>query len=296
MKNKYIYEKLINDFFNTKVKALMKIPNYIVDFCVLDNNEIKLIEFSPFLLCTSARLFRWNINYDEMLHGNGKLTVREEEYKDLNMYVKDWEKLISRQSEHFDDYFIDSTTKDKIYSYLNYLNPKKIYNNIFGKFQNKKIFVVSVLKNGFYWSNKYITYEDHNNKNKLIGKAILENHCINVDKNGFGWIIPKKGKNCVGEIIEVTYEDFLDIEFFYDQLDSKMKEINVKIEGKEIKVYAYIINELFKNVKREDNKELEIEDYNIEIQNREFNPMQHIINQQERYLNMSLDFDLKDSW
>ena len=296
IKNKYIYEKLINDFFNTKVKALMKIPNYIVDFCVLDNNEIKLIEFSPFLLCTSARLFRWNINYDEMLHGNGKLTVREEEYKDLNMYVKDWEKLISRQSEHFDDYFIDSTTKDKIYSYLNYLNPKKIYNNIFGKFQNKKIFVVSVLKNGFYWSNKYITYEDNNNKNKLIGKAILENHCINVDKNGFGWIISKKGKKCVGEIIEVTYEDFLDIEFFYDQLDTKMKEIIVKMEGKEIKVYAYIINELFKNIKREENLELEIEEYNIEIQNKEFNPMQHIINQQERYLNMSLDFDLKDSW
>ena len=61
MKNKYIYEKLINDFFNTKVKALMKIPNYIVDFCILENNEIKLIEFSPFLLCTSARLFRWKM-------------------------------------------------------------------------------------------------------------------------------------------------------------------------------------------------------------------------------------------
>ena len=74
------------------------------------------------------------------------------------------------------------------------------------------------------------------------------------------------------------------------------EEIIVKMEGKEIKVYAYIINELFKNVKREENLELEIEEYNIEIQNKEFNPMQHIINQQERYLNMSLDFDLKDSW
>ena len=177
---------------------------------------------------------------------------------------------------------------------MNKLNPKNIYNNFFSKYQDKKIFVVSVLKNGFYWSNKYIAYEDQNNKNKNLGKAILENHCISVDKNGFGWIVPKYGKKCIGEIIEVTYEDFLDIEFFYDQLDSKMEEINVKMEGKEIKVYAYIVKKLFNNVKRE--KDMEIDEYDVEIQKKEFNPMQHIINQQERYLNMSLEFDLKDSW
>ena len=73
-----------------------------------------------------------------------------------------------------------------------------------------------------------------------------------------------------------------------------MQEKKVKINGKEIKVYVYIIKELFKIVKREEN--MEIEEYNIDLQNKEFNPMQHIINQQERYLNMSLDFDLKDSW
>ena len=72
LNNKDLYEKLINDFFNTKLKPLMKIPNYIADFCILKNNEVKLIEFSPFLRCTSACLFRWDINYDEMLHGNGK--------------------------------------------------------------------------------------------------------------------------------------------------------------------------------------------------------------------------------
>ena len=295
IKKKSLYEKLINDFFNTKVKSLMKIPNYIVDFCVFDDNEVKLIEFSPFLLCTSARLFRWDINNDEMLNGDGKLTVREEEYKNLNIFVKDWEKLISKQSEHFDDYFIDDDTyKDKIYSFLNYLNPMNIYNKFFNNNPNKKIFVVSVLKNGFYWSKKYITYDDNNNKNKVLGKAILENHYIDVDKNGFGWIVPKVGKKCYGEIIEVTHEDFLDIEFFYDQLDSKMKEISVILEGKEIKVYAYIIKELFNNVKRENI--YEIEEYNMGIQNKEFNPMQHIINQQERYLNMSLEFDLNDIW
>ena len=41
--NKNLYEKLINDFFNNKLKPLMKIPNYIADFCILKNNEVKLI-------------------------------------------------------------------------------------------------------------------------------------------------------------------------------------------------------------------------------------------------------------
>ena len=269
----------------------MKIPNYIIDICVLDNENIKVIEFSPFLLCTSARLFRWNINHEEMLNGTGKLTVREKQFENLEMYVKDWEKLISKKSDHFDDYYIEDNKINSFFSKLNHIN---IYNNIINKYPNKNIFVVSVLKTGFYWSKKYITYDDSNNKNKYIGKTILENHCITVDKNGFGWIIPKEGKNCIGEVIEISQEDFFDIEFFYDQLDSKMQEKKVKINGKEIKVYVYIIKELFKNVKREEN--MEIEEYNIDLQNKEFNPMQHIINQQERYLNMSLDFDLKDSW
>ena len=51
------------------------------------------------------------------------------------------------------------------------------------------------------------------------------------------------------------------------------------------------------NVKNDEGEEkCEIEEYTLEMQNEKFNSMQHIINQQERYLKMSLDFDLKDSW
>ena len=291
IKNKDLYEKLINEFFNTKLKPLMKIPHYIVDVCILQNNEVKLIEFSPFLTCTSARLFRWKVNHEEMLHGKGKLTVREKEYENLNMFIKDWENCLLKPSEHYDDYFIKETTGNKINNFFSYINPKNIFNN---KYPKKKIFVVSVLKQGFYWSKKYITYEDQNT-NKNLGKGILENHCISIDKNGFGWIVEKKGKKCFGEIIEVSYEDFLDIEFFYAQLDSKMQEINVKLNNNNnVRVYVYVIKGMFKNVKRE--KDYEVEEYNLDIEKKEFNPMQHIINQQERYLNMSLDFDINDSW
>ena len=321
--NKDLYEKLINDFFKKALQPLMKIPNYIADFCILKNNEVKLIEFSPFLRCTSACLFRWDINYDEMLHGDGKLTVREKVCENLEYFVNDWITCQSKPSDPFDDYFIEDEEEgseldkiiDKTKKFFSSLNPMKLFgkkeNNenkantaheekkeeekITKPFENRKIFVVSVLKTGFFWSHKYITY--FGSENKTLGKGILEDHTIYVDKNGFGWIMEKKGKKCYGEIIDVEYEDFLDVEFFYGQRDTTMQEITVKLDGKDVKVYAYVIKEIFENVKNTSPEDIcEIEEYTIEMQNEKFNSMQHIINQQERYLNMSLDFDLKDSW
>ena len=302
VKNKNLYEKLINDYFNNVFKSRMKIPTYIVDFAILKNNEIKLIEFSPFLRCTSARLFRWDANHEEMLNGSGKLRVRTEPHPDIEMFVIDWENEIKKPSQHFDDFFPEENNKNSFYSFLSYLNPMNIYyyffgnNNLNPKFPNRKIFVVSVLKSNFYWNKKYITYEEKNIYNKFIGKANLLDHVIYVDQNGFGWIIPKKGKKCIGEIYDILYEDFLDIEFFYGQSDSKMEEIFVKMNGEEIKVYAYIVKEIWENVKVKNEEENEIEEYGLDLQEKKFNPMKHIINQQERYLNMSLEFDLKDSW
>ena len=331
--NKDLYEKLINDYFKKALQPLMKIPNYIADFCILKNNEVKLIEFSPFLRCTSACLFRWDLNYEEMLHGSGKLTVRDKVCENLEYFVNEWETAQSKPSDPFDNYFIEDEEKkdeniiDKAKNFFSHLNPMKLFskknnndtnsnsnninnnnktkekteseNSIENKeekpFENRKIFVVSVLKTGFFWSHKYITYDG--SEDKSLGKAVLENHTIYVDKNGFGWIMEKEGKKCYGEVIDVEYEDFLDVEFFYGQRDTTMKEITVKLDDKEIKVYAYIIKEIFDNVKNDEGEEkCEIEEYTLEMQNEKFNSMQHIINQQERYLNMSLDFDLKDSW
>ena len=330
--NKDLYEKLINDYFKKALQPLMKIPNYIADFCILKNNEVKLIEFSPFLRCTSACLFRWDLNYEEMLHGSGKLTVRDKVCENLEYFVNEWETAQSKPSDPFDNYFIEDEEKkdeniiDKAKNFFSHLNPMKLFskknnndtnsnsnninnnkteekteseNSIENKeekaFENRKIFVVSVLKTGFFWSNKYITYDG--SEDKSLGKAVLENHTIYVDKNGFGWIMEKEGKKCYGEVIDVEYEDFLDVEFFYGQRDTTMKEITVKLDDKEVKVYAYIIKEIFDNVKNDEGEEkCEIEEYTLEMQNEKFNSMQHIINQQERYLKMSLDFDLKDSW
>ena len=316
VENKDLYEKLINDYFNKSLKPLMKIPNYIADFCILKNNEVKLIEFSPFLRCTSACLFRWDINYEEMLNGTGKLTIRDKVCENLDYFVNEWLTYQGKPSDPFDNYFIEDEEKESIFDktkkILSYVNPLKLFakkENIQNKiqekkeeeiipkkvFENRKIFVVSVLKTGFFWSHKYITYDG--SENKSLGKGVLEDHTIYVDKNGFGWIMEKKGKKCYGEVIDVEYEDFLDVEFFYGQRDTTMKKISVKIDDKYIEVYAYVIKEIFENVKsQESDDKCEIEEYTIDMQNEKFNSMQHIINQQERYLNMSLDFDINDSW
>ena len=74
-----------------------------------------------------------------------------------------------------------------------------------------------------------------------------------------------------------------------------MKEINVQLNEKEIKAYAFIL----KNIPKEliDEKGIiEVEEYDLDMQNKYFNPMKHIINQQEKYLNMSLDFNVEDRW
>ena len=316
VENKDLYEKLINDYFNKSLKPLMKIPNYIADFCILKNNEVKLIEFSPFLRCTSACLFRWDINYEEMLNGTGKLTIRDKVCENLDYFVNEWLTYQGKPSDPFDNYFIEDEEKESIFDktkkILSYVNPLKLFakkENIQNKiqekkeeeiipkkvFENRKIFVVSVLKTGFFWSHKYITYDG--SENKSLGKGVLEDHTIYVDKNGFGWIMEKKGKKCYGEVIDVEYEDFLDVEFFYGQKDTLMQEITVKVDDKDVKVYAYIVKEIFDNVKNEkDGEKCEVEEYTLEMQNEKFNSMQHVINQQERYLHMSLDFDLKDSW
>ena len=305
IKNKDIIEKEIHDFFYNKLAPLMKIKDYAVDLGYI-NNQMYLIEFSPLIRCTSARLFRWDANYKEMTEGEGKLTVRENDLLNIDFYVDCWVDSYKKPSIHYDDYFIqdetNNTSSSSFMYYLNYLNPMNIYNYFFATNNENKneisktnriIFVCSVLKDGFYWSKKYIRYDD--NKNKLLGEGILNNHIIEIDKNGFGWIVEKNNKKCKGQVFEVDEDDFIDIEYYYGSDDEKMKEIDVKVNDIEIKAYAFIIKDIRKELIDEKGI-IEVEEYDLDMQNKYFNPMRHIINQQEKYLNMSLDFNVEDRW
>ena len=144
VENKDLYEKLINEYFKKALQPLMKIPNYIADFCILKNNEVKLIEFSPFLRCTSACLFRWDLNYDEMLHGSGKLTIRDKVCENLEYFVNEWETYQSKPSDPFDNYFkdIDSGNKGVSKEYL-LLIKLKMFSRIYSR---KKVIMKTIIK------------------------------------------------------------------------------------------------------------------------------------------------------
>jgi len=116
----------------------MKIPNYIADFCILKDNEVKLIEFSPFLRCTSACLFRWDLNYDEMLNGSGKLTIRDKVCENLEYFVTEWETYQSKPSDPFDNYFKenDDDNVEEIEQESIIDKTKKFFFNLFKKKDN----------------------------------------------------------------------------------------------------------------------------------------------------------------
>ena len=128
-----------------------------------------------------------------------------------------------------------------------------------------------------------------------MGEGTLNNHIIQIDKNGFGWIVEKENNKCKGEVFEVDEEDFIDIEYYYGLDDQKMKEVNVQLNDKEIKALAFIVKYVDKEL-IDDRGIIEVEKYDLDLQNKYFNPMEHIINQQEKYLNMSLDFNFEDKW
>ena len=162
VENKDLYEKLINDYFNQSLKPLMKIPNYIADFCILKNNEVKLIEFSPFLRCTSACLFRWDINYEEMLNGTGKLTIRDKVCENLDYFVNEWLTYQGKPSDPFDNYFIEDEEKESIFDktkkILSYVNPLKLFakKELWYKTTDKSIYPAIGLNNNNKCLNRLI--------------------------------------------------------------------------------------------------------------------------------------------
>jgi hypothetical protein len=135
------------------------------------------------------------------------------------------------------------------------------------------ILIVSVLKKGFFWNYKYF---DENCE--LIENVCVEDLKINVDKNGMGWIEEEKGKKLKGEIWKVNKYQLNDIKYFYGIIIEKEKEIKCKNEI--INVKYYIRKYKPKNIE----KEIELEEYTIDIQNKYYNNIGHNLTLQEKYL------------
>ena len=292
--NKEMIEEKIKLYWNEKIKNHMKIKSYVVDVAIIED-KCKLIEFSPFLRCTSASIFRWDNDYKEMISGDGKLRIRDKDYDELSYFIDEWKKLYLIPSTYYKDFYIKDGIVAHIFYYLSYLNPFSYFasNNNQQNIKYVNIFVASLLKNDFYWNKKYINYDG--NKNSYLGKGTLKEHTIVLDEDGFGYIIPKNDKQCKGEIFNILYDDFLDVEYFYDN-NYDMKEMEIINEQNEkIKCFCYI-KEDFSEKDKENLLVKECEEYTKDLENKYFNSMKHNITKEEKYLNMSLNFNEKDSW
>lgn len=267
IESKEIVEKMIQNFWHEQVKPRMKISDYIVDFGYV-NNSIILIELSPFLECTGASLYRWPLDGHELRFGDGKLKVALKEYPHVDELAEQWEQRWIDIPD-FKQNYVKESWKEWFNRYLSYFSGKKddcIY-----------IFVGSVLKKGFWWNKKYLSYAEFVDEGELCGYSVF------IDQNGMGWIIP--GDKLKGELWKVSSDDFKDIEYFYGFCQKV--EVEIKTSKDEYKkVVCFIRNDLNKE------KGKIVYDYTIDDQKLNYNSMAHSICQQEKYMNCSFKFPL----
>ena len=168
--NKEKYQKMINNFWNKNINEIIKIPNYSIDFAIMNDDKVIAIEMSPFMKTTGPCCLKWEIDSEEMMHGDGKLKVNENNYED------DEDFLIA-------DFIFG---KEVLEPYDNFLNNKKetwghFFNRIFSLSNNNKneyfyVLVVSLLKKNFFWNYKYLS------QSEFIDDTIVEGLEIKVDK------------------------------------------------------------------------------------------------------------------
>ena len=141
--------------------------------------------------------------------------------------------------------------------------------------------MVSVLKRNFFWNFKYLS------QSEFTDEVIVEGLEIKVDKNGMGWIEINKNKKLKGQIWKVSKNQFRDITYFYGLAIEKNYEgkIGTKIgflENVKFFVRKYPPSE------NDINFEKIVEEYTLEIQNKEYNNFGHFIEREEKYLKYKL--------
>lgn len=260
-------EKMIHSFWESKVKNRMKVPDYIIDFGYV-NNSIIMIELSPFLECTGASMYRWYLDSHELCFGKGRLKVAVKEFPEVDDLAEQWEKQW-HDIPDFKQYYAKESWKDWIFRILNStILPKKD--------NTSYLFVGSLLKKGFWWNKKYLTYAHFVDSGKLKG------YCLLIDQNGMGWII--KGTEMEGELWLVNDDDLRDIEYFY----GFCQKVEVTIETK-TKVYNNVVCFIRKDLSQDDRQISMI--YSLENQN-DYNSIGHSISLQEKYMECPYKYPL----
>ena len=270
IQNKDKYQKMIHDYWNKNIKNRIKTPNYSIDFAII-NDKVISIEMSPFMKSTGPCCLKWEIDFEEMMHGEGNLKVNENDYEDID------EVLIP-------DFILGKEVLEPYDALLN--NKKETWGHMFTRFfsfSNKEeyfyILVASLLKKNFFWNYKYLSLSE------FIDEVNVEGLEIKVDKNGMGWIEINKDKRLKGEIWKVSKNQLRDIKYFYGLTVEKNYEGKIETKKGNIDKVIFFVRKYPPNDK---NEEKSVEEYTVEMQNNEYNNMAHFIEREERYLKYKL--------
>lgn len=261
IENKEKVEKMINEYWTCEVKNRMKIDNYVVDFC-FEKDKVKLIEFNPFKDSTGAGLYDWKRDAKELRYGDGKLKIVLNEYPNIDDFADCWL-----------DAFKDAPSYKQFYKKQNIFNIFTSYVSRLWPNDNDEslLFVASVLKRGFIWNSKYLSYS------KFICNGELNGFEIAIDENGMGWIVNTKKGQIKGEIWQVPKNELRDIEYFYGFCKKAIVDVNTNEKN---------LNNVVCFVRDEEVTESDkiVSEYTLDNQN-DYNSMAHSIKLEERYLN-----------
>lgn len=260
-------EKMIHNFWTCEVKNRLKIANYVVDV-VCKNEKIKLIELTPFLKTTGPGMFDWENDADELRFGDGKLKVNLKEYPNVDelgdYYEDEWKSQIKKPT--YKENFVHQ-------SYFEFFISHVI--SFFHQDDEFIVFVASVLKKGFWWNSKFLSYANFISEGKINGFSVL------IDENEMGWIVRNDDGQIKGEIWKVNRDDLRDIEYFYGFCQKE----NATVTANSSSYHNVVVFVLEKKINKDDKI---VDEYTFENQKR-YNSIGHQIKLQEKYLNISYE-------
>lgn len=260
-------EKLIHNFWTCEVKNRVKVPNYVFDV-VCKNEIVKLIELTPFWKTTGPGMFDWSDDADELRYGDGKLKVALEEFPNVdelgNYYEDEWKSQLKKPT--YRDHFIHQSFYDFFISH---------FSSIFHQEKEYHVFVCSVLKKGFWWNSKFLSY------GQFVCEGQIQGFIISIDENEMGWIVRKDEGQIKGEIWKVDENELRDIEYFYGFCQKE--NVTVTTENRNhINAIVFVFED------EQERCEQFVEEYKAENEKR-YNSIGHQMKLQERYLNISYE-------
>ena len=209
------------------------------------------------------------------MNGNGNLKINENDYEDIDEFLIP-EYIIGK--EILEPYDVLINNKKETWGHMF----KRIFSfdNFIKKEEEFYILVVSVLKTNFFWNFKYLS------QSEFIDNVIVKGLEIKVDKNGMGWIELNKEKKAHGEIWKLTKNQLKDIAYFYGLVIQKKYEGKIETKKGILDNVIFFVRKYPPNDKNSSEKS--VEEYIIEIQNKEYNNFGHFIEREEKYLKYKL--------